>query len=266
MDWVAQRAAGGSVRDQLVFHAPEPQQACDRSWLADHCLCDQPGRHGRGVARQGPARSVGGSHLTCARDRTSGLHRRAVDLRCGDLPRGLALSRDGSVGRTSRRAGRVSPTRACRCSRELSSRHVRRPRQHLSREGDLVSCRGEQLLLRVRELCERRFRHYVGGRASRWHAAVLSTLWARGSARGGSGPQHGLRATRFAVPDIPDVGRVRSTSLPEPFTQARSVPPAPLNDPLSLSQGAIFVAARALASGIDQGMEACDKQLDTLLV
>ena len=74
------------------------------------------------------------SHLSRVRDRTSGLHRRAVDLRGGDLPRRVALSRDGAVGRASRRAGRVSSARACRRTRELSSRHVRRSRQHLSRE------------------------------------------------------------------------------------------------------------------------------------
>ena len=75
-----------------------------------------------------------------------------------------------------------------------------------------MSCSGEYLLLRVCELCERRFRHYVGGRASGWHAAVLPTLWTSGSACGGSGPQHGYRATRLAMPDMADVGRFAAAS------------------------------------------------------
>ena len=83
--------------------------------------------------------------------------------------------------------------------------HVRRSRQHLPRESHAVPRGGEHLLFRVGELRERRFRHHVGGRASGWHAAVLSALWTGGPARGGSGPQHGHRTARLALPDVADV-------------------------------------------------------------
>ena len=64
------------------------------------------------------------------------------------------------------------------------------------------------MFLRIGELRERRFRHHVGSRAPGWYAAVLSTLWTRRLARGGSGPQRSHRATRFALPDVADVGRL----------------------------------------------------------
>ena len=62
--------------------------------------------------------------------------------------------------------------------------------------------------LALSQLRERRFRHHVGSRAPRWYAAVLSTLWTRRLARGGSRPQRGHWTTRFALPDLADVGRM----------------------------------------------------------
>jgi len=85
-----------------------------RSRPADQRLRLQSGRYGGRMAGQRTDRSVRGNHLPGARDRTARLHRRAAHLRDRDLSRGLALSRDGALGRPSRRADRLPPARARR--------------------------------------------------------------------------------------------------------------------------------------------------------
>ena len=205
-------------------HGHPGHRARDRPRPADHRLRDQSRRHGCGVAGQGTDRPGGRGHLSCARERTSRLHGGAADLRCGDLPRRLALSRDGAMGRAARCAGRVSPTRACRRTRELSPHHVRRSRQHVPRESHPVPRGGEHVLCRVGELRERRVRHDIGDRAPGRNAAVLSAVRAGGPARGGSGSEHRHRTARVA---LPDVGRCRRAKEPARSFRARRSPSPP---------------------------------------
>ena len=105
--------------------------------------------------------------------------RRAADVRRRDLPRGLALSRNGTVGGASRRAAGVPPARARRRTRQLSPDDVRRSGQYLSREGDAVPRGGEHLLLRIGELRQRGLGHDVGGRSARTGRCSVTSRMAR---------------------------------------------------------------------------------------
>jgi hypothetical protein len=88
------------------------ERVTDRG-LQNHCLCHQPRWDDRGVARQGADRPVRGNHLPGTRDRASGFRGWAINLRCSDLSRRMALSGNRALGRASRRAGRVSSTCSC---------------------------------------------------------------------------------------------------------------------------------------------------------
>src|SRR5580765_3187770 len=157
------------------------------------------------MAGQGTDRPVRGRHISGARNRAAHLHRGTDGLRRRDLSRRVALSRDGPVGRSSRRAGRLSPARACRRTGELSAAHVRRSGQYLPRESRALSRGGEHVLFRVGELRQRRVRHHVGHRASRRHAAVLSAVWRRRLALRRFGSEHRDGPAGLAVPHVANV-------------------------------------------------------------
>ena len=114
--WAAVADAARAARITVILGT---ERVTDRGLQISACVINPDGTVA-GWQDKGQIDPSEEADLSRARDRTSRLHRRAADLRCGDLPRRLALSGDRAVGRASRRAGRVSPTRACRRTRELS--------------------------------------------------------------------------------------------------------------------------------------------------
>ena len=69
---------------------------------------DRAGRNAAGIPGQGADRSLGGGDL-CAGKRASSISGWPAPLRGGDLPRGVALPRDGPVGGEGGRAGGLPP-------------------------------------------------------------------------------------------------------------------------------------------------------------
>ena len=128
-----------------------------RSRAAHHRAGREPRRVDRRLAGQGADRPVGGSDLPPppARRMSSG---RPADVRRRDLPRRVALSGNGPLGRTARRARRVPSARPRRRARQLPADHLCRSGQHVPREGDVVPGGREHRLLRVGQLRQRRIR------------------------------------------------------------------------------------------------------------
>ena len=150
--------------------------------LRDRGARRRPGRDDRGLPGQGAARPLRGGHLR-PRPRPPRLPVRPADVRGGDLPRGLALPRDGALGGAPRRAGGVPSPLPRGGARRLPALELRGPRELLPREGGAVPGGGEHLLLRDRQLRERRLADHVGGRAAGRHAARVPALRPPGPAR-----------------------------------------------------------------------------------
>ena len=129
----------------------------------------RPGRNMAGFSGQGPARPVRGSHVSAGAG--GGSFNWCADVRHRHLPRGMAVSRDGPLGRPARRTGRVPPALSRGRPGQLPAYDIRRSREHLPREGAAVPRRREHLLLRDRQLRERRIADHVGDRPSGRDAA-----------------------------------------------------------------------------------------------
>ena len=83
-----------------------------------------------------------------------------------DLPRRMALSGDGAMGGSARRAGRFPSALSSGRGGWVRAEHVRGSGEHVSREGDAVPRGGEHVLVRVGELRERGVADDIRGRAA----------------------------------------------------------------------------------------------------
>src|SRR4029079_11107849 len=92
------------------------------------------------------------------------------------MPRGLALSRDGTLGRATWSACRVPSAVSRSRAWELRSLELRRASEFIPRESCLVSCGGEYVLLCNGELCECWIANDFRRGVSRRDVALLSTL------------------------------------------------------------------------------------------
>src|SRR5262249_2695641 len=120
-------------------------------------------------------------------------------VRRGDLSRGLALSGNGALCRSTRRARRISSSLSRSGTRQLQANNLCRSGKHVSREGGTLSRRREHLLLCYSELRRRRLAHHLGGGPTRRNVTLLSALRKRRTAVCRSRSLRGDRTARVAL-------------------------------------------------------------------